>query len=1265
MLCRSDNITRITTCAINDNGAEKKKMAVLKCGTTVRPPADGKQRYTDQDIKDLALVFSKDDIHQAIKDSVYGARSTINTNLKDTIMYKRYYSTYHSASSKNEVEATSQAELSTSEMDDIDIMDINVCDGAAASSRPRAVTPENVPATSNSSISTSCVVEESTHTSSSLGQKSRPTTVSGSFGVQVSSNLSCNSSGETQVEVQQVESTSSTSSSVVSTPATQTGQKRSLEETSNVCNSNTSSDLDTLAVDALKFIKRGISKLYSIPIKSERVQKLSQAVQTKMLGVSSASGGTFELTSVDALQRCRSIACMQMHTNKIACDPKSDEKSKEKYVRGKASLIKDVINSVLPSSCTDFDKDIKFRVLQKVTDDSDILMLKKGELLFTMQELVNLRELIGHIGTNAMYRLKSGLEALKPQLTGFLFPSCIKAKFAAYEARDNLAVSCEKVELIVTKDDSRHKLQAFTNLANPHHLLELMKETSVKDGSYESSQSFMNGKYMNKDIYTLNADKSDFDLAASSRYVNRKDGNSSEHTHVLALVEGPVCECYENQLRTFCKPGHVIRDLLQYLVDDSCLMLTVKTSDKQCQCIMFVVTPKIGICEDRQVKVVFDTTSMINESDVVFSNSTSENGGPPEVCIQKNEETAFVRLVQSKDDSNAAVGVQIRVGTRVVHTQKFRRQVIIPDNKLSEVTAELTQVKGYSCCDGKQDSILSGDIHSASICACTSCVCERERFGIMSERLWKRKQSQGVEGPSFLDPKARVGEMDVATCAARYAAETCNGIMKFTKSEMRTLSVGCASVKRPPLLLIPQVKKLQDPMHISAGCANHAFDEMRKDIRELEKDEPFMVNARKTKSDIGKMLDALTISSPKDKEVEPVLLPVHKESLKLRKEVVKLRKKVKALEDKKNKKSDQQRDEELDEKAQEKAQSEIKKIQDDIETYRKKANESWNECKEHAITSKYGHYCQLLTGLTELEKALDKFLSASNKRPMGIIEFLYNNAVVLLGGGDYMAQNGGFEQTNGRALTTLQNFPRITAVCLTAFEESHPLYDDLKRKLDLWEEWAKCAYELLTRLKSQKQLPIDEIEKLLLDFIDAWEAAWPFVPYFNKLHWLMAHVLEFIEEYGIYGRLSAESHESVHARLMKMKDNLNRMASTEQRFSTFYARAAVNLKDGIVETKAGITQKMTGKKRGRYNVKEKSKRQDTVNCVSYVHGSDTVTVDGKEFLLLLNGGRIPLEYKELYEYVKSGKAPEAWVKGFAECNLLSKAKVEEARQAIY
>ena len=36
--------------------------------------------------------------------------------------------------------------------------------------------------------------------------------------------------------------------------------------------------------------------------------------------------------------------------------------------------------------------------------------------------------------------------------------------------------------------------------------------------------------------------------------------------------------------------------------------------------------------------------------------------------------------------------------------------------------------------------------------------------------------------------------------------------------------------------------------------------------------------------------------------------------------------------------------------------------------------------------------------------------------------------------------------------------------------------------------------------------------------------------YFNNLHFRMMHVIEFIEEYGIYGLPSSESHESVDAR---------------------------------------------------------------------------------------------------------------------------------------
>ena len=64
---------------------------------------------------------------------------------------------FQSASS-NEVEAISQAEPSTSDIDNMVITRLD----SSSSIRPRAITPENVPLTSK----TSCVVEESTTTSS-------------------------------------------------------------------------------------------------------------------------------------------------------------------------------------------------------------------------------------------------------------------------------------------------------------------------------------------------------------------------------------------------------------------------------------------------------------------------------------------------------------------------------------------------------------------------------------------------------------------------------------------------------------------------------------------------------------------------------------------------------------------------------------------------------------------------------------------------------------------------------------------------------------------------------------------------------------------------------------------------------------------------------------------------------------------------------------------------------------------------------------------
>ena len=79
-----------------------------------------------------------------------------------------------------------------------------------------------------------------------------------------------------------------------------------------------------------------------------------------------------------------------------------------------------------------------------------------------IEDVVVLRDLIG-CGTNGIYRLKSGLGALNEVLRG-IFPSCIKARLARFEGNGNLEVQTVNHQLVVTKDDTRHKSLPFSFL---------------------------------------------------------------------------------------------------------------------------------------------------------------------------------------------------------------------------------------------------------------------------------------------------------------------------------------------------------------------------------------------------------------------------------------------------------------------------------------------------------------------------------------------------------------------------------------------------------------------------------------------------------------------------------------------------------------------------------------------------------------------------------------------------------------------------------
>ena len=209
----------------------------------------------------------------------------------------------------------------------------------------------------------------------------------------------------------------------------------------------------------------------------------------------------------------------------------------------------------------------------------------------------------------------------------------------------------------------------------------------------------------------------------------------------------------------------------------------------------------------------------------------------------------------------------------------------------------------------------------------------------------------------------------------------------------------------------------------------------------------------------------------------------------------------------------------------------------------------------------------------------------------------------------------------------------------------------------------KILFSLAKRLKSQeKQCPRD-VENRILDFLNEFDRVFPDVPYFNKLHFLMCHVPEFVERFGCLGLLSGESHESVHARFSRTKAIVNRMASTRQKYNTLFARTSVDLKEGIVPVKTLLQKRMSGKKRGPYNVTRSSKKQDDV-AFSRQNFCDTVNVDGEDFLVLPCGmGRINAKGKELYVYVTQGRAPVDWVTSFE--GILSASKIEQAKFATY
>ena len=227
---------------------------------------------------------------------------------------------------------------------------------------------------------------------------------------------------------------------------------------------------------------------------------------------------------------------------------------------------------------------------------------------------------------------------------------------------------------------------------------------------------------------------------------------------------------------------------------------------------------------------------------------------------------------------------------------------------------------------------------------------------------------------------------------------------------------------------------------------------------------------------------------------------------------------------------------------------------------------------------------------------------------------------------------------------------------------------EVEARFDEFKDLAHVAYALMKMIKSQDKLDPDEFDRTALKFILKWEKVFPNVDCFNKLHFIIEHYPDFIRRYHMCGRKSAESHESVHTLLSKLKEAVKRMTSTEKMFNTIFSRSMADLKPGVAERREEVANKRgVGKKRGRYNTSRTSRRQDEVEFSTTIFGN-SVEVEGEseDFVELIGvEGRIHAKFKREYLFVKTARAPDEWVQGFIDLNTFSAVKIEEAKYACH
>lgn len=167
---------------------------------------------------------------------------------------------------------------------------------------------------------------------------------------------------------------------------------------------------------------------------------------------------------------------------------------------------------------------------------------------------------------------------------------------------------------------------------------------------------------------------------------------------------------------------------------------------------------------------------------------------------------------------------------------------------------------------------------------------------------------------------------------------------------------------------------------------------------------------------------------------------------------------------------------------------------------------------------------------------------------------------------------------------------------------------------------AQLLSKIMIYMKSQTKRDPKLFRDLLFQFSMAWKDAFPDKNTFNKLHFLLYHLPDYVDFWEMLGIVNEESFEAFHAKVVSVKDDLSGMPSITSRVNTTNARTQSLLKEEIMKLNVELHAATTGKK-------------------------------------ILNSNK----FKDYFLFFGSSKVPSSWMKAFCRTDELSSARIRFTR----